>query len=117
LQQGQHHVPAAEHQRAGAIEGLEQLQAVARHCGGKERQPEQNREEQNDGDNRRGSADGVRHCHVIRRRSAAQQRNPGDAAQHDRPDLPQRRWNRHDKRGGDDGERRPLAIGRKRTHH
>jgi hypothetical protein len=57
LQERQHDVAAAEHQRAGAVEPVEQCEKVASGCNNLERQSDQDAEEQGDRGNRPPSPD------------------------------------------------------------
>ena len=77
----------AEHQGSGAIEHVEQAQNVVWRGGDEERQADQQAEEHGDRRHRHGPAHRVRQADVPFRCGPAQQDEPGDAAENDRPDL------------------------------
>ena len=54
---------------------------------------------------------------MLDRRRAAQDDKADGGAKRDGADLSPCRGNRQDERGGDDGKRGALAVGRERAHH
>src|SRR5208283_5470160 len=112
LQQRQHDMPAAEDERAGAVEIREkQRGAVSRHAGRKGWQHEQ-QDEQDEGADRNGARDQRREPLRRLRLRLRRQKAPAEiAAQKDRGDLTLRRGKDKDENRRADGERRALAIG------
>ena len=108
---------AAEHQRTGAIEGVEQFQALARHGCRQQWQADEQNEEQNEQAGAGPPADRERQGDMVDRRIVFQKKNADNATEHDRADLAPCRGHCQHNRGGGNRERRPLAVGRERADH
>ena len=110
-------MPAAEHQRPGAVEGIEQRQPVPAAHAGQQRQPDEQQREDGKADRSLKRTEGKPHVASRRRHAIPAPQQSGKAPEQDRRHLP-RRTAQHDRhRHGHEGDARPLAIGREALRH
>ena len=113
LQQRQHHVAAAEHQRSGAVEPVEHAQPLAVHNAAGDRQPGQQQAEGRQPHHRaqRAAGGGSRGCAGRRSGRILEQQHAGRCRRGDRQHLGQRGAPEQHADGRDNGYRRARPVG------